>query len=232
MICRYTGISEENFQLANQIDNFLDQPLIKQLSALDLRPTLDIEENKSFIQSKGDKEEEEEFCHNKKLKKARKIWYKIRNKNNKNVEKEFDKDYFETDLRNTFSNYIVNECGEQVRSKNEIIAIRCARDCGLCYELEPYYPGSSLRADMLIRANGAKIFIEIAGYRDLESYEERLKEKIAYAAEHDIPLVIIDMTAYPDKFGKNCMKMNYTTICRIFMYIQLGVIKEGIFLPY
>lgn len=224
--------SEENFQLANQIDNFLDQPLIKQLSALDLRPTLDIEENKSFMQSKGAKEEQE-FCNSKKLKKARKIWYKIRNKNKKSIENEFiDKDCFETDLRKTFSNYIINECGEQVRSKNEIIAIRCARDCGLCYELEPYYPDSSLRADMLIRSNGLKIFVEIAGYRDLESYEERLKEKISYAAEHNVPLVIIDMTAYPDKLGKSCMKLNYTTICRIFMYIQLGVIKEGIYLPY
>lgn len=224
--------SEENYQLASQIDNFLDLPLNKQLSSLDLRPTLDFDENKFFMEQKSDIESKD-FCCNKKLKKSRKIWYKITGKYKKKKDSEIiDNDFIDTDFRNTFNNYIINECGEQVRSKNEVIAIHCARDCGLCYELEPYYPGSIMRADLLLHANGKKIFVEIAGWRDREDYEARLEEKITYAAEHNLYLVIIDMTAYPDKFGKSCMKMNYLTICRIFMYIQLGVIKEGIFLPY
>ena len=136
------------------------------------------------------------------------------------------------DLRNVFDNSIINDFGEQVRSKNEVIALRCAHDCGLCYELEPYYPGADMRADIGVRVRGHKIFVEFAGWRDNPKYEERLREKIEYAHEHNLSLVIIDMTAYPGKDGKNCMKMNYIIICRIFLYIQLGLIREGIFLPY
>lgn len=237
-ICENFAISEENQQLAHQIDDFFDLPLHKQLNLLDLRPTMDCDDNMNFDRQFGEKLEET-VVSNRQKKRPRRLLCKFRgskisvNRKSDTVPTAECGDVsVNVDLRNVFDNSIINDFGEQVRSKNEVIALRCAHDCGLCYELEPYYPGSDMRADIGVRVRGRKIYVEFAGWRDNPKYEERLREKIEYAHEHNLSLVIIDMTAYPGKDGKNCMKMNYIIICRIFLYLQLGLIREGIFLPY
>ena len=237
-ICENFAISEENQQLAHQIDDFFDLPLHKQLNLLDLRPTMDCDDNMIFDRQFGEKLEET-VISNRQKKRPQRLLCKFRGskvsenmKSNVAQTAECSDLPANVDLRNVFDNSIINDFGEQVRSKNEVIALRCAHDCGLCYELEPYYPGADMRADIGVRVRGHKIFVEFAGWRDNPKYEERLREKIEYAHEHNLSLVIIDMTAYPGKDGKNCMKMNYIIICRIFLYIQLGLIREGIFLPY
>ena len=89
-----------------------------------------------------------------------------------------------------------------------------------------------MRADLLLHAAGKEVYVEIAGSRNDSEYEQNLQKKIHFAQEHGLSLVIIDMTAYPDKNGKNIMRINYQTLCRIFLYIQLGILKSGIVLPY
>ena len=246
--------SEENQKLAYIIDDFFDLPPEKQLQQLDFRPSIDSKDIENFsaritdIEENYNKHKTNTAVYATKKakthKKRKNFWYKLRKK--KKVDKGesfFDGNFsdleqaeysekYRKNLKYCFDNSIINDCGEQVRSKNEVIALRCAHDCGLSYELEPYYPGTFWRADLLLHARGKNIYVEIAGSRDDPEYEKNLKNKIEFAKELGIMLVVIDMTAYPDKKGKNIMRMNYQTLCRIFMYIQLGILKQGIVLPY
>lgn len=246
--------SEDNRLLANSIDDFLDMPADKQLHALDLRPTVESADAASFAEQIDEMEQRNSNIIKPNLrvtthidrqhKNKKHVWYKIRdNKNTQKKKRRLElgsEDIGETeqqenaknDLKHTFNCSIINDCGEQLRSKNEVIAARCAHDCGLCYELEPFYPESFWRADLLLNVNGRKVYVEIAGSRDKPDYERHLKEKMAYAQEKGLSLVVIDMTAYPDRTGKTFMRMNYSTICRIFLYIRLGMLKEGIVWPY
>lgn len=246
--------SEENQNLANMVDEFFDLPIEKQLNMVDLRPSVEESdalgfaeqiqntdfEIMSFTKKRSKKRVPVGIIKNKK----KRVWYKIRKSlqkvnflqtNRFGYEDMNETELFEKQLRDlkySFDSSIINDCGEQLRSKNEVITTRCAHDCGLCYELEPYYPNSFMRADLLLKVHGRNIFVEIAGSRDKPDYEARLKEKIEHAQLNNINLVIIDMTAYPDTNGKTHMRMNYSTICRIFMYIQLGMLKNGIVWPY
>lgn len=237
--------SEENQKLAYIIDDFFDLPPEKQLCCLDFRPSVDSKDVENFavriseIEQKYKKRKtKKHFAATKDShpgKKRKHFWYKLHKKKTDEIlsnNHTDDSEIYKKNLKYSFNNYIINDCGEQVRSKNEVIALKCAHDCGLCYELEPYYPGTFLRADLLLHAAGKDVFVEIAGSRDDSEYEKNLKSKISLAQELGLSLVIIDMTAYPDKNGKNIMRMNYQTLCRIFMYIQLGILKNGIVLPY
>lgn len=246
--------SEDNQLLANSIDDFLDMPADKQLRALDLRPTVESADAANFAEqiiemaqtNSNNRKPNLQVANyiDRQYKNKKHVWYKIRD--NIRLRKRKQKLDFgsedignaelqekaKNDLKHTFNCSIINDCGEQLRSKNEVIATRCAHDCGLCYELEPYYPGSFWRADLLLSVNGRKVFVEIAGSRDKPDYEKHLKEKIAFAQENGLCLVVIDMTAYPDDTGKTFMHMNYSIICRIFLYIRLGMLKRGIVWPY
>ncbi len=237
--------SEENQKLAYIIDDFFDLPPEKQLLSLDFRPSVNSKDIENFAVKIADIEKKYKKRKIKNLlaadkncnfqKKHKHFWYKLRKDKPEQISKSNRDDDFENQRKNlkyTFDNYIINDCCEQVRSKNEVIALRCAHDCGLCYELEPYYPGTFSRADLLLHAAGKDIYVEIAGSRNESEYEQNLQKKIVFAQEHGLSLVIIDMTAYPDKNGKSVMRMNYQTLCRIFMYIQLGILKSGIVLPY
>lgn len=219
--------SEENQKLAYIIDDFFDLPPEKQLHSLDFRPSVDSKDIENFAVRIDDIE--------RKYKKSKHFWFKLPKKKadeNANSNRDTKLENNKKNLKYIFNNAIINDCGEQVRSKNEVIALRCAHDCGLSYELEPFYPGTFFRADLLLHAAGKDVYVEIAGSRDDPEYEKNLENKISLAQELDLSLVIIDMTAYPDKKGKNIMRMNYQTLSRIFMYIQLGILKSGIVLPY
>lgn len=161
-----------------------------------------------------------------------------------------------------FTNRIRNEKGEQFRSKNEAIAVDCINECGISYSLEPFYPESDYRADFAIircktiyepcnclpegAINNIKkaqydkkvvyeqIFVEIVGLRRNEKYEKKLREKQAMAKKYGIPLLIIDMTDYPDKYGNIQTRLDYAKLCEIFQKVHAGLIRaEGqIMTPY
>lgn len=134
--------------------------------------------------------------------------------------------------RSSFRNEIYNERGERLRSKNELIAAWCAHDCGLSYTLEPFYPESELRADLCLLCGGKEVYVEICGMRTKAKYEERLQEKQALAQKHGLPLVVIDMTAYPDGRGEPQTRLRFDRLRRILQRIRLGLLTGGIVTPY
>lgn len=140
-----------------------------------------------------------------------------------------------SNLNNTFSNYLIGLRNEVYRSKNEILASLCLRNCGLCYSIEPFYPNSSLRADFGIFSsykqdiNGhisvlkrpKQIFIEIAGTRDKLEYESRLQHKIKIAKTNQIPLLVIDATDYKENVSKTVFDYEY--LCNLFIELYFGI---------
>ena len=132
-----------------------------------------------------------------------------------------------------FSNEIYSSSGERVRSKNELIAIDCARACGLSYQLEPFYPGGKgKRADLLIHQGGREIYVEILGCMDDPGYRSRFREKAALARKNRLPLVAIDMTDYHDSSGKFRTHLDCAKLKRIFQRISLGFLPKGVVTPY
>ena len=134
--------------------------------------------------------------------------------------------------RYPYQNEIYGGCGERVRSKNELIAAWCARESGLSYTLEPFYPGSNLCADFGLLAGGKEILVEIGGMRTKPEYEARLKEKRELAKRHGRSLVIIDMTDYPDRSGLPQTRLHVRKLRQILQRIRLGTLREGIVTPY
>lgn len=127
---------------------------------------------------------------------------------------------------------IYNDLGERQYSKNEVIAARCLRDCGFCCDLEPPYPGSAWRADFKLHTGGSAVWLEIAGMRRDPAYEERLQKKRSFAACHGLPLVVIDMTDYPDAAGRPRTRLHYDKLQRILQNIRLGILPREIVTPY
>ena len=138
----------------------------------------------------------------------------------------------EKERRYPYQNEIYGGCGERVRSKNELIAAWCARESGLSYTLEPFYPGSNLCADFGLLAGGKEILVEIGGMRTKPEYEARLKEKRELAKRHERSLVIIDMTDYPDQSGLPQTRLHVRKLRQILQRIRLGTLREGIVTPY
>lgn len=134
--------------------------------------------------------------------------------------------------RYPYQNEIYGGCGERVRSKNELIAAWCARESGLSYTLEPFYPGSNLCADFGLLAGGKEILVEIGGMRTKPEYEARLKEKRELAKRHGRSLVIIDMTDYPDRSGLPQTRLHVRKLRQILQRIRLGTLREGIVTLY
>ena len=134
--------------------------------------------------------------------------------------------------RYPYQNEIYGGCGERVRSKNELIAAWCARESGLSYTLEPFYPGSNLCADFGLLAGEKEILVEIGGMRTKPEYEARLKEKRELAKRHGRSLVIIDMTDYPDRSGLPQTRLHVRKLRQILQRIRLGTLREGIVTPY
>ena len=132
----------------------------------------------------------------------------------------------------SFISEIYNELGERQYSKNEVIAARSLRDCGFSCDLEPSYPGSSWRADFRLHVGGRAIWLEIAGMRKDPLYEDRLQQKRLFAAKLGLPLVVIDMTDYPDPSGKPRTRLYYDKLRHIFQRIRLGLLPEEIVTPY
>ena len=142
-----------------------------------------------------------------------------------------------SELNNTFNNSIFNEKGERFRSKNEIIASFCLSNCGIYYNIEPFYPRSNIRADLGLfcyNSDLQELYIEIAGMRLNEKYENQLQQKRELARKNRIPLVIIDMTDYPDETGKTQTKFNFIKLSHIFTKLYFGLMSaEGqIITPY
>lgn len=149
---------------------------------------------------------------------------------------------------NSFCNYIVSCEDERFRSKNELLASICMQNCGLSYCLEPLYPNSGLRADFgvfcsISQKNGKEIsyykkprqiFVEITGMRTDKGCDEKLKYKKQIAKQNKIPLVIIDMTDYPDDNGKLQTRLDCKHLCNIFTKLYFGYIPANgeILLPY
>lgn len=132
-----------------------------------------------------------------------------------------------------FSNEIYSSSGERVRSKNELIAIDCARACGLSYQLEPFYPGGKgKRADLLIHQGRREIYVEILGCMDDPGYRSRFREKAALARKNRLPLVAIDMTDYHDANGKFRTHLDCAKLKRIFQRISLGILPKSVVTPY
>ena len=133
-----------------------------------------------------------------------------------------------------FTNEIYSGSGERVRSKNELIAIDCARACGLSYRLEPFYPdGDGKRADLLIYQGRREIYVEILGRMDDPGYRSRFREKAAIARKNRLPLVAIDMTDYPDAAtGRFRTRLDCAKLRRIFQRISLGLLPKGVVTPY
>ena len=138
----------------------------------------------------------------------------------------------EKERRYPYQNEIYGGCGERVRSKNELIAAWCARESGLSYTLEPFYPGSNLCADFGLLAGGKEILVEIGGMRTKPEYEARLKEKRELAKRHGRSLVIIDRTDYPDQSGLPQTRLHVRKLRQILQRIRLGTLREGIVTPY
>lgn len=135
--------------------------------------------------------------------------------------------------RQRYYNEIYNEHGERLRSKNEVIAAHCARDCGLSYRTEPFYcAASDCRADLAVRAGGQEVLVEICGKRTNPQYEAGLQEKIRLARAEGLPLVVIDMTDYPDGKGTPYTRIHMGRLRRLFQQIQLGTLRSGIVTPY
>lgn len=140
--------------------------------------------------------------------------------------------------RPDFSNEIFLNDYERLRSKNELIAAFCMHDAGLLYLLEPYYPGvSNQRADFKLivdRDERKNVYIEIAGMLSDETYKDKLFLKRDLAVASGIPLVIIDMTDYPDENGRWQTRLYYKKLKKIFCDIQLGLLpcKGEIVRPY
>ena len=132
----------------------------------------------------------------------------------------------------SFSNEIYNDSGERVRSKNELIATQCAHACGLSYELEPFYPESSKRADLLIYQGTQKIYLEILGRMDDPAYCSKFMEKQELARAHHLPFVAINMTDYRDGTGKIQTRLYYDKLKRIFQRISLGILPSNVVTPY
>lgn len=131
-----------------------------------------------------------------------------------------------------FRSEIFNDCGERQFSKNEVIAARCIHDCGISYDLEPAYPGSPWRADFRLHAGGRSTWLEIAGLRADPAYEDRLRQKRRLAQKLGIPLVVIDMTDYPDENGRPRTRLDYGKLRRILLKISLGALPDAIVTPY
>ena len=102
----------------------------------------------------------------------------------------------------SFSNEIYSDRDERLRSKNELIVAKCANECGLNYQLEPNYPNSNRRADMLIYSGDREIYLEILGRMNDSNYKNIYLEKREIARVHKLTFAAIDMTDYPDKSGK------------------------------
>lgn len=157
--------------------------------------------------------------------------------------------------KHNFSNTILDEEGRQFRSKNEMITAKCIREIGASYTLEPFYPGTNLRADFSVlracrrldlntesnriaaslRGNRVqkaafeiqRVFIEITGKRGDEKYDKRLEEKRKLAEKYSIPLIFIDMTDYPDIFGKIQTHLEYKKLRKLLQRISCGYVKAA-----
>ena len=79
-----------------------------------------------------------------------------------------------------------------------------------------------------------RVFVEITGKRGNEKYDKRLEEKRKMAEKYSIPLVFIDMTDYPDDFGKTQTHLEYKKLRKLLQRISCGYVKAtGQFLtPY
>ena len=149
-------------------------------------------------------------------------------------------------LNNSFSNCLLGVDDEIYRSKNEILASLCLKNCGLSYIIEPFYPNSSLRADFAIFCSYAQdergrisvlkkpkqIFIEIAGAREKPEYEAKLQHKIELSGIYHIPLFVIDSTDYSLKHTQTLFDYEY--LCDIFTELYFGIRKAdgSIITPY
>ena len=153
-----------------------------------------------------------------------------------------------SELNNTFSNNLFNDRGERFRSKNEIIASFCLSECGIYYNIEPFYPNSNMRADLGLFCCDSdilsnfdrdsfkirEVFVEITGLRGNNQYELRLNQKREIAKHNKIPLLIVDMTDYPDEAGKPQTKFDFMKLSHIFLKVYFGLMPaEGqIVVPY
>lgn len=132
----------------------------------------------------------------------------------------------------SFTNEIYSDCDERVRSKNELIVAKCARECGISYEMEPFYPGTAFRADFLLHLNGRAVYLEILGRMHDGSYRDRFQKKRKLAEQHEIPFAAIDMTDYPDKKGNTVTKLHYDKLKRILQKLSLGLLPKGVVYAY
>ena len=126
--------------------------------------------------------------------------------------------------RPDFTNAIFLCDGERMRSKNELIAALCMREAGFSYGAEPRYPGcANYFADFrLALGENKNVYIEIAGMMNEPEYKERIYMKRDAAVARGVPLVIIDMTDYPDENGRRSTCLRYDKLKKIFFDIQLG----------
>lgn len=128
----------------------------------------------------------------------------------------------------SFSNEIYSDYDERVRSKNELIVAKCARECGISYETEPFYPGTTKRADFVLHLGGRDVYLEILGWMHDGDYRARFEEKRLIAKQHRIPLAAIDMTDYPDASGRPVTRLYYDKLKRILHKLSMGLLPKGI----
>lgn len=132
----------------------------------------------------------------------------------------------------SFSNEIYSSSDERVRSKNELITAKCMQECGLSYEVEPFYPGTTKRADFVLHTGGTDIYMEILGRMDSEAYRQNFLEKKALAEKHRIPFVAVDMTDYPDASGRPVTRLYYDKLRRIMQKLSTGKLPGTIVRAY
>ena len=112
---------------------------------------------------------------------------------------------------------------EWVRSRNELIILKCLQDNGYLYAHEPKYcfskEGKQQNADFLLLVPGGPVYLEIAGMMDDPDYAAKMQFKREQAKKGNIRQIIFDMT----EDRTRCLQFSYQKISEILQKIRLGL---------